>query len=155
MRGAFSRGKFKDLRYLVFSSNEEVYLNNLITYVLFYFLECGGYYTSLSGNVTSPGFPNNYPNNANCYYEISVPADRRIVFELQFHDLEYRYDRLQIRQMVSRSNNLVIELTATNNNLRRIISAENILMLVFTSDANRSKRGFSANYYTIKSGIRT
>ena len=116
-------------------------------------LECGRYYTSPTGNVTSPGYPNNYPNNAECYYEIKAPVGHRIVLDLEFHDLEYRYDFLDIRQIVSGSNTRVIRLTHRHYNPRRITSAENILMLVFTSDGSRTKRGFKATYHTIRSGM--
>ena len=117
-------------------------------------LECGEYYNSSTGNVTSPGYPNNYPNNAECYYEISAPAGERVVLDLQFQDLESRYDKLYIREIVSGSSRPVIYLTGRNYKPRRIISTENILMLVFKSDRNTTRRGFKATYHTIKSGMR-
>ena len=115
-------------------------------------LACGGFFTSLNGSFTSPGFPNNYPNNARCTYEIRVPSHRRIVLELQFYDLESGYDVLKIKQMVSGSNNEVATLTGTRNSRIQYTSAENRFTLLFTSDRSVTRRGFSANYYTIPSG---
>ena len=34
---------------------------------------CGGVYTELSGELLSPNYPQNYPNNARCEYHIVVP----------------------------------------------------------------------------------
>ena len=37
--------------------------------------ECGGNFSAPNGIVTSPSYPDNYPNNANCKYFISQPID--------------------------------------------------------------------------------
>ena len=115
-------------------------------------LACGGSFTSLSGRLASPGFPNNYPNNARCTYEIDVPTDRRIVLEVQFYDFEQCCDRLVIRQMVSGSSNEVANLSGERNSPIRYTSAENRFTLIFTSDYSVTRRGFRASYYTIRSG---
>ena len=117
--------------------------------MLYCVLACGGFFTSLNGNFASPGFPNNYPNNARCTYEIRVPSDRRIVLEFQFYDLESCCDRLVLRQMVSGSNNEVATLFGTRNSPIQYISAENRFMLMFTSDHSVTSRGFTATYRTL------
>ena len=103
----------------------------------------------MTGNLASPGFPDNYPSMASCYYEIRVPADRRIVLDLHFYDLETGRDHLEIKQAVSGSLRLKTSLTGTINRLIRYISAENKFILRFTSNGSVQKRGFSANYFTI------
>ena len=40
--------------------------------------ECGGNFTTLNGLLTSPSYPNNYPNNAECIYTISTPEGTNI-----------------------------------------------------------------------------
>ena len=116
--------------------------------MLYCVLACGGFFTSLNGNFASPGFPNNYPNNARCTYEIYVSIVRRIVLELQFYDFETDYDRLVIRQMVSGSNREVATLSGTRNSPIQYISTENRFMLMFTSDYSVTMRGFTATYRT-------
>ena len=117
-----------------------------------FILGCGGYFTSFSGNITSPGFPNNYPNNANCIYEIRVPINRRIVLDLLFHDFEDKRDMLKIRQTVSGSSIFVADLTGTRNYDLRFTSHKNRFTLMFTSDASITKRGFSARYHSFELG---
>ncbi|KAK7488160.1 hypothetical protein BaRGS_00020602, partial [Batillaria attramentaria] len=48
--------------------------------------ECGGTFTSREGTFQSPGFPNNYTNNARCYYRIRQPEGYRIT--LTFHHFD-------------------------------------------------------------------
>ena len=103
----------------------------------------------MTGNLVSPGFPDNYPSMARCYYEIRVPADRRIVLDLHFYDLQTGYDRLVVKQTVSGLPSPKATLTGTVNRPIRYISSENKFILRFTSDASVQKRGFSANYFTI------
>ena len=37
---------------------------------------CGGTYTASSGEIKSPNYPNNYPNDKNCEYRITLPAGK-------------------------------------------------------------------------------
>ena len=114
---------------------------------------CGGSFTSLNGNLTSPGYPNsNYPDNANCRYEIRVPRDRRIYLRINELDLEQCCDRLFVMEM--RSGSLVQRavLTGYLNTSTTFISSENVIILVFTSDGSVTYTGFTASYHTINSG---
>eukprot|EP00794_Sanderia_malayensis_P015856 gene15856-17454_t len=43
---------------------------------------CGGNFTEDSGIVTSPGYPEKYPNNKECTNEITVASDKSIMLEL-------------------------------------------------------------------------
>ena len=47
---------------------------------------CGGNFTTPSGILTSPSYPENYPNNAECIYTISQPNGT--VINLSVTDLE-------------------------------------------------------------------
>ena len=130
-----------------------IYLTQWHTYILHCVLGCGGFFTSLNGSFASPGFPNNYPNNARCTYEIHVPSDRRIVLEFQFYDFESCCDGVVIRQMVAGSNNEVATLTGTRNSPIQYISSKNRFTLQFTSDGSVTLRGFTASYSTIPSSM--
>ena len=119
-----------------------------------FLLVCGGIFTSLNGSITSPGYPNvNYPNNADCQYEIRVPRDRRIVLTFDEFSLQPSYDILSIKQLTSGSFVSIANLTGFENNGRKFLSAENVFILVFTSDSSSTYRGFAARYRTIESGI--
>ena len=108
--------------------------------------------TSLNDNFTSPGYPNNYPDNARCQYEISVPRDKKIVLDFHSFNLERGYDYLQLSQMVGGSMNFVARLTGDSLTTRRFISAENKFSLLFTSDGSVTRSGFRAGYTTVQSG---
>ena len=126
------------------------YVNKLTYYVV---LGCGGVFNQPSAYFSSPGYPNNYPNNAHCTYNIEVPMDMQIVLTIHPYDLETNFDKLELRQMVSGSDNIVGILTGNENVERRFTSAENKFTLLFTSDGSVTRRGFRASYSVISSGI--
>ncbi|CAG0902061.1 unnamed protein product [Darwinula stevensoni] len=41
--------------------------------------ECGGVLTEPYGDIKSPGYPDSYPPNVNCHWEIHAPATRKII----------------------------------------------------------------------------
>ena len=118
---------------------------------MLFFLACGGVFTGSSGSITSPGYPNNYPNNVRCRYDIRVRGNMKIVLLIHFLELEYSYDKLRIRQTVSGSQRNVTELTGYMTD-RNFTSAENRFILLFTSDHSATRRGFRASYYAIRPG---
>ena len=64
--------------------------------------ECGGTFTTLlSGDITSPSYPDNYPDNTDCIYSISQPNGTVITLNFLSMDIESHstcaYDYLEIR----------------------------------------------------------
>ena len=112
-------------------------------------LECGGVFSGSSGSFSSPKYPDQYPANARCNYEIRVPTNLKIVLEIHFYDLEKSFDKLRLSQMSSGSYNLVAEFTGIERTPRNYTSAENRFTLLFTSDGSGSRKGFLASYRTI------
>ena len=51
------------------------------------FGECGGSFTTPKGLLTSPLYPNNYPDNADCVYTISMSTGIYIVLTFQSMDI--------------------------------------------------------------------
>ena len=53
--------------------------------------ECGdgGYNSSYGGIITSPSYPGNYPNNADCIYTISQPTGTVILLNFLSMDIEH------------------------------------------------------------------
>lgn len=49
---------------------------------------CGGFLTKLDGTITSPGWPNEYPMNKNCVWQVVAPAQYRISLQFEIFDIE-------------------------------------------------------------------
>lgn len=49
---------------------------------------CGGMIDSANGTITSPSFPDLYPVNKNCIWEIIAPPQYRITLNFTHFDLE-------------------------------------------------------------------
>lgn len=54
----------------------------------FSFPGCGGTFTNLTGVITSPKYPSNYPNRADCVYLIQQPEGLRITLTFQDFQLQ-------------------------------------------------------------------
>ena len=50
--------------------------------------ECGGSFTTPKGLLTSPLYPNNYPDNADCVYTISLSKGNHILLTFQSMDIQ-------------------------------------------------------------------
>ena len=48
----------------------------------------GGYFSTNGGIITSPSYPDNYPNNANCLYTISQPIGTVILLKFHIWDID-------------------------------------------------------------------
>ena len=53
---------------------------------------CGGSFTSPHGHLTSPSYPDAYPNDADCIYIVSMPNGTRINIRVVDMDIEYESD---------------------------------------------------------------
>ena len=49
---------------------------------------CGGIIDSANGTITSPSFPDIYPSNKNCIWEIIAPPQWRITINFTHFDIE-------------------------------------------------------------------
>ena len=72
---------------------------------------CGGNFTNSNGILTSPSYPDNYPDDAECVYAISQPTDSAIKLTFRSMDIEEYYgdcyDYLEIRDGPSADSPLV------------------------------------------------
>ena len=60
---------------------------------------CGGYYASLTGAFSSPNYPGDYPNNADCRYTIIVPVDHYITLSFETFNTESGFDYVKVRNI--------------------------------------------------------
>ncbi|XP_044003802.1 tolloid-like protein 1 isoform X2 [Aphidius gifuensis] len=113
---------------------------------------CGGLIDAPNGTITSPSFPENYPGNKNCIWEIIAPFQYRITLNFTHFDLEGNkaynqdcdYDSIEIvsnlgddiikRHGMFCGSTLPLPITSEGNRMR----------ISFTSDENIQRSGFVA-----------
>ncbi|XP_067355858.1 CUB and sushi domain-containing protein 3 isoform X7 [Channa argus] len=107
---------------------------------------CGGTVRGGSGVVTSPGYPGNYGNQADCtWILLAEPGDTISVIFTDFQT-EEKYDYLEVEG----SEPPTIWLSGSNVP-SPIVSNKNWLRLRFVTDSNHRYRGFSAHYQVKRS----
>uniref|UniRef100_A0A8C3F4L8 Scavenger receptor cysteine-rich domain-containing protein DMBT1 n=1 Tax=Chrysemys picta bellii TaxID=8478 RepID=A0A8C3F4L8_CHRPI len=132
-----------------------LYIND--SYV-FYFLTfysaakytCGGVLQSSSGTFQSPFYPGNYPNNADCVWEIEAVSNYRVT--LSFSDIvteggTCQYDYIEIYDGPLYTSPLLGKICY--GSYLTYTSSSNLMTVRFHSDSSITKRGFRAAYYTI------
>ena len=65
-------------------------MHGFIIHCLFQYLSdaCGGLIDTSNGTITSPSFPDLYPANKNCIWEILAPPQWRITVNFTHFDIE-------------------------------------------------------------------
>ncbi|KAJ8278049.1 hypothetical protein GJAV_G00083270 [Gymnothorax javanicus] len=121
--------------------------------------ECSRNFTSNSGVIKSPGFPEKYPNNLDCTFMIFAPKMSEIVLEFESFELEpdttppngifCRYDRLEIWDGFPGVGPYIGRFCGQNTP-GRILSYTGILALTINTDSAIAKEGFSANFTVIE-----
>ena len=99
-----------------------------------------------SGQFTSPNYPNNYPDNQDCSWGITVPSGSRVIVEFSDFNTEANYDKLRIYDGPSASSSLLETLTGDLSTPRQVTSTGRSLWFNFRTDRSVSKRGFKATY---------
>ncbi|XP_063411235.1 deleted in malignant brain tumors 1 protein-like [Mytilus trossulus] len=108
---------------------------------------CGGNFSSMSGSLSSPWFPDPYPNLSSCKYYIDVPVGYKIHLTVNTFKTEGSLDYLKVYDGLTTSNNTLAELSGTyRNNTENITSTNNEMLLHFTSDVSVVYYGFRVSY---------
>lgn len=114
---------------------------------------CGGVLTGLSGIISSPGYPEEYSNNADCSWTVHV--SNRSMVSLVFLDFQLENNEGCNFDYVA----LFDGPTTKHRHLGNYcgsgkppdtITTSNQLLVVFKSDFNIGGRGFKAYYYSGK-----
>ena len=124
------------------------YFNQHIYYIIF--IGCQPQlHTAPSGIIRSPGYPNNYFDNANCVYNITVQDGKAIKIEFSTFDLESssscQYDKLQIFEGKSSAP----KATLCGSGAKTYTSRGNKVFMRFTSDGSVTRQGFYGTYQTV------
>ncbi|XP_041910862.1 CUB and sushi domain-containing protein 1 [Arvicola amphibius] len=106
---------------------------------------CGGTLRGTSSSISSPHFPSEYDNNADCTWTILAEPGDTIALIFTDFQLEEGYDFLEISGTEAPS------IWLTGMNLPSpVISSKNWLRLHFTSDSNHRRKGFNAQFQVKK-----
>ncbi|XP_053544908.1 embryonic protein UVS.2 [Bombina bombina] len=118
-------------------------------------VDCGGTYTKDNGTVTSPGYPDLYPNYANCVTTLWAPKGHQIVLNFTFFDLELSteclYDYLIINDGSRTTSPELGRFCCDVHVPTTVVSSGNVMLLQFHSDIWFNKLGYSADYFFVKS----
>ncbi|KAM8930212.1 CUB domain-containing protein 2 [Pelodytes ibericus] len=115
--------------------------------------ECQELFTAVKGNITSPRYPDLYPNNINCHWNIQLLPGFRIKMFFQDIELEERssltdqcdYDHLSVYDGDSEGDTLLGRWCASDNP-PPLMSSKNKLLLVLVTDRDSANKGFSVSY---------
>ncbi|XP_071577832.1 tolloid-like protein 2 isoform X1 [Temnothorax nylanderi] len=117
---------------------------------------CGGFFDDSNGTITSPSFPETYPGNKNCVWEIIAPPQYRITLNFTHFDLEgnnvyqeeCEYDSVEVASKLG-DDVLRKHGTYCGARLPPLITSEgNFMRITFTSDNSVQKSGFAAVFFT-------
>lgn len=100
------------------------------------------------GEITSPGYPNNYNNGTYCRYLIQVVEGSRIELTIDDFLTENTHDLLEVYD----NDNLAMLLGRYSGSMVRnptVISTTNKMLLIFKSDRSVNKRGFKLSYRSV------
>ncbi|XP_043407896.1 deleted in malignant brain tumors 1 protein [Chelonia mydas] len=111
---------------------------------------CGGVLQYSSGTFQSPFYPGNYPNNADCVWEIEAVSNYRIT--LSFRDISTeggrcQYDYIEIYDGPLYTSPLLGKICS--GSYLTYTSSSNLMTVRFHSNSIITNRGFRAAYYTI------
>ncbi|XP_075037429.1 uncharacterized protein LOC142098482 [Mixophyes fleayi] len=121
-----------------------------------FFLGCGGNLTNSEGVITSPNFPDSYPNNAYCHWNITMNTKFKITFtsfDIESGGLTCLFDKLKIYN--GRDFNSLYQYgdLCGQNLPTPITSYGNTMQLIFNSDWIVGHKGFSLIYKAVECNI--
>ncbi|XP_008211528.1 bone morphogenetic protein 1 [Nasonia vitripennis] len=117
---------------------------------------CGGVFNASNGTITSPSFPETYPGNKHCVWEIVAPPQYRITLNFTHFDLEgnnvyeqpCEYDSLEVSSKLGDDIFKKHGIYCGSRFPPLITSEGNTLKVVFSSDNSMQKSGFAAIFFT-------
>uniref|UniRef100_A0A8C5LCV7 Enteropeptidase n=1 Tax=Jaculus jaculus TaxID=51337 RepID=A0A8C5LCV7_JACJA len=111
--------------------------------------DCGGPFELWEPNTTftSPNFPNHYPNQASCVWNLHAQEGKNIQLHFQDFDLENIEDVVEIRDGEGEESLLLAVYTGPGP-VMDVFSTTSSMTVLFTTDKTLTKGGFKANFTT-------
>lgn len=115
--------------------------------------ECQQVLEAMSGNFTSPSYPNIYPNNMNCHWSVVLPPGFRIKLFFPVMELEDQnsltdscdFDSVAVHDGESQTD-VLLGCWCGTKQPPPLTSKANKLLVVLNTDRNIAFKGFSASY---------
>ena len=104
----------------------------------------------LNAEISSPNYPDDYPNNADTTWWVRAPEDKTVSFDLFDIDMEECCDRLTIYDGLSIHDDILGEITGSSSSInstspiKTYQSSTNSMFLRLASDCTSTARGFRA-----------
>ncbi|CAH0562353.1 unnamed protein product [Brassicogethes aeneus] len=108
--------------------------------------DCGGLIQSESGEILSPGYPENTRYHKTCHWIIKVPKGRRV--SLFIADLNIDEDEATMVAYNGAKNDFAykIKVISSNDQNHMIESSDNVMSIFFDMPGNSNHRGFQAKF---------
>jgi hypothetical protein len=105
-------------------------------------IQCDQTFTASSGTVTSPNFPNNYPNNFSRTYCIQPSGGAAATLTFTAFNTEAGFDFVRIRNASG------TQLSNTSGTTAPAPATSTLIAITFTTDASVVRTGWSASWTT-------
>ncbi|XP_053093478.1 deleted in malignant brain tumors 1 protein-like [Pangasianodon hypophthalmus] len=105
---------------------------------------CGGILTQSKGELFSPNFPRNYPNNAECTWRLQGPEQKVVSLTFTFVDLESKWDSVHVYDGLTDEDPQLGVVTANQTN--SFTSSSRYMTVIFSSDESWTQKGFRAEW---------
>ncbi|XP_037684760.1 enteropeptidase [Choloepus didactylus] len=111
--------------------------------------DCGGPFDLWEPNTTfsSTNFPNKYPNQAFCVWNLNAQEGKNIQLHFQEFDLENIADVVEIRDGRG-DDSLLLAVYTGSGSVKDVFSSTNRMTVLFITDSEVAKGGFKANFTT-------
>ena len=121
-------------------------VQNETTFLYFSFSasNCGSILYGPSGSFQSTNFPNNYPNNEYCTWEIQVPQGKKVL--LDFEELRTEENKDFVFIYDTGKTDPVIAFSGIKDKPRAITSSGNSIRVRFVSNGEYANNGFKVSY---------
>ncbi|RLU24405.1 hypothetical protein DMN91_002494 [Ooceraea biroi] len=129
----------------LYSSNEELLGHFAAAYSVLN-TACGGNYTSEKGAITSPGYPNSYPLNAECVWVLNTSPGNRVTLTFSEFDIQSS-ENCDLDYLEIRENSGIGKLISVSCGKDvASITSSSVLWIKFKSDSSGTAKGFVAEY---------
>lgn len=105
---------------------------------------CGGNYSSPSGVIYSPDFPDKYSPGRVCYWTVQVPGSSAILFNFTFFDISDQTDMVEL--LDGYTNQVVARFDWRSPPREAVNVTGDFVILYFYSDRTNQAQGFALLY---------